>query len=55
MPSERNQNRMKKFKNILAQNIVLNLTYAVVTVLYFIFISMQYSKFNQIDLEETME
>lgn len=41
---------MKKFKNILAQNIVLNLTYAVVTVIYFIFISMQYSKFNQIDL-----
>ena len=41
---------MEKVKNILTQNIVINLTYAIVTVIYFVFISTQYSKFSGINL-----
>ena len=41
---------MEKIKNILTQNIVLNLTYAIITVIYFVFISTQYSKFSGINL-----
>ena len=41
---------MEKVKNILTQNIVLNLTYAIITVIYFVFISTQYSKFSGINL-----
>ena len=41
---------MEKVKNILTQNIVLNLTYAIITVIYFVFISTQYSKFSGVNL-----
>ncbi len=41
---------MEKVKNILTQNIVINLTYAIITVIYFVFISTQYSKFSGINL-----
>lgn len=41
---------MEKVKNILTQNIVINLTYAIVTVIYFVFISTQYSKFGGVNL-----
>lgn len=41
---------MEKVKNILTQNIVLNLTYAIITVIYFVFISTQYSKFGGVNL-----
>lgn len=41
---------MEKIKNILTQNIVINLTYAIITVIYFVFISTQYSKFSGINL-----
>ena len=37
---------MEKIKNILTQNIVLNLTNAIITVIYFILFSTQYSKFS---------
>ncbi len=41
---------MEKVKNILTQNIVINLTYAIITVIYFVFISTQYSKFSGVNL-----
>ena len=41
---------MEKVKNILTQSIVINLTYAIITVIYFVFISTQYSKFSGINL-----
>ena len=41
---------MEKVKNILTQNIVINLTYAIITVIYFVFISTQYSKFGGVNL-----
>ena len=41
---------MEKVKNILTQNIVINLTYAIITVIYFVFIGTQYSKFSGINL-----
>ena len=41
---------MEKVKNILTQNIVINLTYAIITVIYFIFISTQNSKFSGANL-----
>ena len=37
---------MGKVKNILTQNIVLNLTYAIIAVIYFVFFSTQYSKIS---------
>lgn len=42
---------MKKIKNILTQNIVINLMYALITVIYFIVFSMQYSRLTTIELE----
>ena len=41
---------MEKVKNILTQKIVINLTYAIITVIYFVFISTQYSKFSGVNL-----
>ena len=41
---------MEIVKNILTQNLVINLTYAIITVIYFVFISTQYSKFSGINL-----
>ena len=35
---------MVKVKNILTQRILTNLTYALITILYFIFFSTQYTK-----------
>ena len=41
---------MEKGKNILTKNIVQNLTYALITVIYFVFFSTQYSKFGSLEL-----
>ena len=42
---------MKKIKNILKQNIILNLTYAVVILIYFVFFSIQYTKIPNLQLD----
>ncbi len=42
---------MKKIKNILKQNIILNLTYAVVILIYFVFFSTQYTKIPNLQLD----
>ena len=42
---------MKKIKNILKQNIILNLTYAVVILIYFVFFSIQYTKITNLQLD----
>ena len=38
-------------KNILKQNIILNLTYAVVILIYFVFFSTQYTKIPNLQLD----
>lgn len=43
---------MVKIKNILAQRILINLTYALIAVIYFTFISTQYIKLDANTLEQ---
>ena len=43
---------MIKIKNILAQKILINLTYALIAVIYFTFISTQYTKLDANILEQ---
>ena len=44
--------KMEKVKNILTQNIVINLTYAIVTVIYFVF--AKYSVFIFFNLQKIL-
>lgn len=41
---------MEKVKSMLTQRILINLTYAVVTVIYFVFLSTQYTKISTINM-----
>ena len=43
---------MVKIKNILTQRILINLTYALIAVIYFTFISTQYIKLDANILEQ---
>lgn len=43
---------MVKIKNILAQRILINLTYALIAVIYFTFISTKYIKLDANILEQ---
>ena len=46
---------MVKIKNILTQRILINLTYALIAVIYFTFISTQYIKLDANILEQYIE